>query len=194
MHPARLTALAMLLGVAGAAWGGPVFTGDSAVRYALEKNRTLAAARLMLAAAEARARGAGRLANPDLEIVVAGGQDFEGRIEVGLMQRFPLTARLRLEKEISALEIEAARCEIAEQERTITGQVRGGLRRADSHPGSPWPAKTPGGVEYDICRFAGATGDRGARLDPRRRRSLAGSEATPGLAQDSGGRGDSSRQ
>ncbi len=124
MHPARLTALAMLLGVAGAAWGGPVFTGNSAVRYALEKNRTLAAARLMLAAAEARARGAGRLANPDLEIVVAGGQDFEGRIEVGLMQRFPLTARLRLEKEISALEIEAARCEIAEQERAITEQVR----------------------------------------------------------------------
>ena len=55
---------------------------------------------------------------------MAGGAEWEGRVELGLMQRFPLTARLRLEKEISALEIEAARCEIEDQERILTAQVR----------------------------------------------------------------------
>lgn len=116
--------LAVVMLGTGAAWAGPALTGESAVRLALEKNQTLRAARLALEAAEARSRGAGRLSNPELEAVVAGGRDFEGRVEIGLMQRFPLTARLRLEKEISVLEIEAARCEILEQERLIREQVQ----------------------------------------------------------------------
>lgn len=113
-----------MLTAAATAWGGQAFTSDSAARYALEKNLTLKAARLTLAAAEARARGAGRLSNPEFDATVAGGAEWEGRVELGLMQRFPLTARLRLEKEISALEIEAARSEIAAQELTITSRVR----------------------------------------------------------------------
>lgn len=99
-------------------------TSESAVRLALDNNRTLRAARLALSAAEARSRGAGRLSNPELGLEVAGGQDFEGRIEIGLTQKFPLTARLRLEKEISRLEIEAAKTEIAEQEWSIASEVR----------------------------------------------------------------------
>lgn len=95
-----------------------------AVRFALTHNRDLRAARLAVAAAEARMQGAGRLANPEVEATLAGGQDFEGRIELGLSQRFPLTARLRLEKEISRLELEAARCEVAEREWHVALQVR----------------------------------------------------------------------
>ena len=121
MH--RFIAL-LLLTVTAPAWGGTALTSDSAARYALEKNHTLKAARLALAAADAKARGAGRLSNPAFEATVAGGAEWEGRVELGLMQRFPLTARLRLEKEISALEIEAARCEIEDQERIITAKVR----------------------------------------------------------------------
>lgn len=96
----------------------------AAVQFALTNNRELRAARLAVSAAEARVRGAGRLANPALEAEVAGGRDFEGRIEIGLSQRFPLTARLRLEKDISRLELEAARCEVAEREREISSRVR----------------------------------------------------------------------
>ena len=96
----------------------------AAVRFVLMNNRELRAARIAVAEAEARVRGAGRLANPELGIEVAGGQDFEGRIEVGLTQNFPLTARLRLEKEISRLELEAARMEVAERERETALRVR----------------------------------------------------------------------
>ncbi len=96
----------------------------SAVRFALTNNRDLRAARLTVSAAEARVRGAGRLSHPEIEATVAGGQDFQGRVEIGLTQRFPLTARLRLEKEISRLEIDAAQAEVAEREREIVAKVR----------------------------------------------------------------------
>jgi len=96
----------------------------SAVRYALGNNRDLRAARLTVSAAEARVRGTGKLSNPEIEATVAGGKDFEGRIEIGLTQRFPLTARLRLEKAISQLEVEAARIEVAGREREVAAKVR----------------------------------------------------------------------
>ena len=95
-----------------------------AVQAALANNRDLRAARRTLDEAEARLRGAGRLSNPEIEVVVAGGRDFEGRIEIGLTQYFPLTARLRLEKSLSRLELEAARLEVEERERIISSQVR----------------------------------------------------------------------
>lgn len=104
--------------------GADPLSEATSVRFALENNRDLRAARLGVEAAEARLRGAGRLSNPELEVIVAGGQNFEGNIEVGLMQRFPLTARLRLEKELSQLEVEAARQEVADQERRLAAQVR----------------------------------------------------------------------
>ncbi len=99
-------------------------TEAAAVQYALANNPELRAARLSIGEAEARARGSGRLSNPEFEAVLAGGRDFEGRIELGLSQRFPLSARLRWERELSALEIEAARAEVAEAERRIAAKVR----------------------------------------------------------------------
>ena len=121
--------LSRLLPVVAALWlpGAEAVTlsdASDAVRMALVENRDLRAARLAVAAAEARVRGAGRLANPEVEATVAGGQDFEGRIELGLSQRFPLTARLRLEKELSQLDLEAARWEVAETEWRVSRDVR----------------------------------------------------------------------
>lgn len=121
--------LSRLLPVVAALWlpGAEAVTlsdASDAVRMALAENRDLRAARLAVAAAEARVRGAGRLANPEVEATVAGGQDFEGRIELGLSQRFPLTARLRLEKELSQLDLEAARWEVAETEWRVSRDVR----------------------------------------------------------------------
>lgn len=97
---------------------------SAAVQQALTNNPDLRAARSRISEAEARARGSGRLSNPEFEAVLAGGRDFEGRIELGLLQRFPLSSRLRWEREISALEIEAARAEVAEAERQIAFRVR----------------------------------------------------------------------
>ena len=101
-----------------------LLTADSAASLAREKNPELVAARNVIAGAEGRARMSGRLANPDLETEVAGGQDFEGRVSVGLTQRFPLTARLRLERELSAQEVESAQLEILNRERLVAISAR----------------------------------------------------------------------
>lgn len=94
-------------------------TAESAARLAKAQNPDLRAARHLIAEAEGRARMTGRLSNPEIDTEVAGGQDFEGRVAFGITQRFPLTNRLRLERQLSALEIEGAKLEVRERERQI---------------------------------------------------------------------------
>jgi outer membrane protein TolC len=113
-----------ILSLAGAS-AELALTADSAAKMALQKNPELAAARTIVAEAEARARASGRLSNPELGLEVAGGQDFEGRVEIGVMQRFPITARLRLERNLSALDIERARLEVQEKGRQLEVATRG---------------------------------------------------------------------
>jgi cobalt-zinc-cadmium efflux system outer membrane protein len=91
-------------------------TPAETTRLALTRNPELQAARGIVAEAEARAAGAGRLANPELGLEAAGGQDFEGRVEVALTQWFPVTSRLRWERKLSSLQIAMARLEVAEKE------------------------------------------------------------------------------
>jgi cobalt-zinc-cadmium efflux system outer membrane protein len=94
------------------------------VASALKGNKELAAARFLIQEAEGRARGAGILANPELEAEVAAGQDFEGRVVAGIMQRFPLTGRLRLERKLSDLDVQMAGLEVREKEWQLTLAVR----------------------------------------------------------------------
>lgn len=119
-----LTAAALLFAGLGSASAGIQLTAEKAAAMAREKNPELLAARNLIAEAEARAGTSGRLSNPELETEVAGGKDSEGRISVGLTQRFPLTARLRLERELSDFEIEAAKCEVQNRERLLTIAAR----------------------------------------------------------------------
>jgi len=91
-------------------------TAESSVAFALKGNKELAAARFLVQEAEGRARGAGRLPNPELETEVAGGRDFEGRVMAGVLQRFPLTGRLRFERELSGLDVRIAGLEVGEKE------------------------------------------------------------------------------
>jgi len=75
------------------------FTSESAVRHALANNVDLAAARLTVEEARGRLAKAGRLADPELESELKPDvRGREGVLGFGLTQRFPLTARLRLEK------------------------------------------------------------------------------------------------
>lgn len=97
---------------------------EGAASLAKSKNPELVAARSLVAEAQARAYSSGRLSNPEVEVEVAGGQDFEGRVSVGLTQRFPLTARLRFERELSGLEVEAAKLEVRNRERQIAVAAR----------------------------------------------------------------------
>lgn len=97
---------------------------EGAVRAALAADRELRAARLEVEAARAKVDAAGRLADPELQIEVAGGRDFEGRVEIGFAQRFPLTARLGIEKTLSRLAVDAAEAEVELREREIGAAVR----------------------------------------------------------------------
>ncbi|MES2924469.1 MAG: TolC family protein [Verrucomicrobiota bacterium] len=89
------------------------------------QNPDLAAARLRIREALGRMNQAGRLANPELEAGFDHNPKFdEGKFEIGLSQRFPVTDRLKLEKDVSLTELKSAEAEVREVERQLTGQAR----------------------------------------------------------------------
>ena len=101
------------------------FTSDEAVNHALRHNPELRALRHEIAEAEGRLMHAGRLANPELEVGVrpnVEGREFSAGVDI--VQKFPLTSRLRLEKEVSGAEVEVARHEVREAEQVLAAQVR----------------------------------------------------------------------
>jgi outer membrane protein, heavy metal efflux system len=89
------------------------------------QNPDLAAARLRIREALGRMSQSGRLANPELEIGIEHNSRFrEGKFEVGVSQRFPITDRLRLEKSVSFTELKSSEAEVREVERQLIGQAR----------------------------------------------------------------------
>jgi cobalt-zinc-cadmium efflux system outer membrane protein len=88
-------------------------------------NPDLAAARLRIREALGRKKQAGRPANPELETEFEHDSRFrEGRIEIGISQRFPVTNRLQLEKQVSLAAVEAAEAEVREVERKLVAEAR----------------------------------------------------------------------
>jgi cobalt-zinc-cadmium efflux system outer membrane protein len=95
------------------------------------QNPDLAAARLRIAEALGRMKQAGRPENPRLETEFEHDPRFrEGRFQLGFTQRFPVTSRLRLEKDLSATELTAAEAEVREVERRLVAQARTALVKA----------------------------------------------------------------
>ena len=89
------------------------------------QNPDLAAARLRIEEATGRMSQSGRLKNPELEAAAEQNSAFRGwRLQVGLSQRFPLTARLRLEREVSLSDVKSSEAEILEIERQLVCQAR----------------------------------------------------------------------
>lgn len=102
-----------------------VVTYDSLPARVRASNPDLSAARLRIREALGRVRQAGRPANPELETSFEHNSRFnEGRIEVGLAQRFPVTDRLRLEKQVSLAEVDAAEAEVRNVERRLVVEAR----------------------------------------------------------------------
>ena len=94
------------------------------------QNPELITARLRVAEACGRLAQAGKPANPELEIGLEHNARFrEGRLEIGISQRFPVTDRLRLEKQLSTAELKAAEAEVREVERQLVAQARSLLVR-----------------------------------------------------------------
>ncbi|MCB1130841.1 MAG: TolC family protein [Verrucomicrobiae bacterium] len=102
-----------------------VVTLDSIGGRIRAQNPDLAAARLRIQEAVGRMNQSGRLSNPDLDTSFENNSRFrEGRFEVGLSQRFPVTNRLRLEKDVSLTELKASEAEVREVERQLIGKAR----------------------------------------------------------------------
>lgn len=92
------------------------------------QNPALAAARMRIREAEGRALAAGRLANPELETEVEHNSKFdEGRVEIGISQKFPITDRLAIERAVSHSEIAAAKAEVADVARRLSADAGAAL-------------------------------------------------------------------
>jgi cobalt-zinc-cadmium efflux system outer membrane protein len=92
------------------------------------QNSDLAAARLRIREALGRVNQSGRLSNPTLEAAAEHDSRFrERKFEIGLSQRFPLTARLRLEKDVTLAEYKASEAEVREVERRLIAEAREGV-------------------------------------------------------------------
>lgn len=103
-------------------------TRSELVAHALANNPELRAARYEVAKAEARHRGSGLLSNPAVETEISLDHPFpssERQMEASLTlsQSFPMTARLRLAKRVTAVQIEVAKAEIANRQRLLAGAV-----------------------------------------------------------------------
>ena len=108
-----------------AARGGVSITLDAVGDRVRRHNPQLAAARLRIEEAHGRLDHAGRLTNPDLDFDFAQNvRKPERGIRVEIMQRFPLTGRLRLEKAVSRAQLAAAEAEVRDVERTLVGDSR----------------------------------------------------------------------
>lgn len=104
---------------------GLPLTTDGAAAYALKHNPSLAAARLSIEEARGRLQQSGRLSNPELELEFnKNTRTRESSASVVLMQRFPVTGRLRYEKAISRAQLSAAESEVRDAERKLSADVR----------------------------------------------------------------------
>jgi cobalt-zinc-cadmium efflux system outer membrane protein len=91
----------------------------------LRQNPELTAARLRIEEAQGRLLGAGRLSNPELGAAFTHDSRFrEGTVAVSLDQRFPLTARLRVEKALSRQLVATAELEVRDAERKAIGEAQ----------------------------------------------------------------------
>jgi cobalt-zinc-cadmium efflux system outer membrane protein len=105
-----------------------VVTLDSIGGRIRSQNPDLAAARFRIQEALGRMNQSGRLSNPQLETSLEHNSRFrEGKLEIGFSQRFPVTGRLQLEKDVSLTELKASEAEVREVERQLIAKAREAL-------------------------------------------------------------------
>jgi len=107
------------------AQAGLILTFDNLPNRVRRQNPSLKAARLKIAEVTGLSKQAGLRSNPSFEASFERDRERrEGVLEIGLSQKFPLTNRLELEKELSELHIEAAKIEVEEVERILIRGAR----------------------------------------------------------------------
>jgi outer membrane protein, heavy metal efflux system len=122
---ATILSTAIVLAFSAAISNAVTLTTEEAASRATRNNAALRAARLRIDEAKGRLLGAGRLANPETEFEFSQNPRMPERtFAVSWIQKFPVTARLRLEKAVSRAELEAAQAEVRNAERKLAGEVR----------------------------------------------------------------------
>lgn len=132
MHFHRFAALAAYLSlvVPVAAEPGTVVTLATIGDRVRARNPDLKAARFMIAEASGRLRQSGRLENPQLEVGLEHNTKFsEGLFELGVSQKFPVTNRLKLEKNLGSTAVQAAQIEVREITNQLVGEAKAALVR-----------------------------------------------------------------
>lgn len=164
-----------LLAFTGVSASPSTLDAETAAKIARTENPEMAAARSLVAEAEARTRTTGRLSNPELETTVAGGQDFEGRVSMGITQRFPLTGRLKFERELSRLDVEMARLEVEERARQIEVAARSAFYELVAARASIALAKQQSALSETFAKSIdeGVTQGFGSKLDAQQARLAA---------------------
>ena len=121
----RLTTL-LFLTCAGSAWAdGGSITLDSVGDRVRRHNPQLAAARLRIEEARGRLDSAGRLSNPSVGLD-SRNETFlsPGQVLVSIDQSFPITSRLRLEKQLTGQLVTAAELEVRDAERRLISDAQ----------------------------------------------------------------------
>lgn len=109
---------------------GTIVTLDSIVERVRRDNPDLKAARFRIDEAVGKLRQSGRLENPELESEIEHNPGFDyGRLEIGLSQRFPVTNRLEIERNLGATEVLAAKAEVREVTNCLVGEASEALVR-----------------------------------------------------------------
>ena len=125
---ASICALALFTcGIATAADPPLNLSIDLAIELALENNRDLRIAELRIKHAKSRLKWSGRLDNPELEFSATndsiGLDDDEAVYEIAFAQKFPLTSRLKDERNVRRVQVLVAEAELAERRRQLAYEV-----------------------------------------------------------------------
>ncbi len=125
--PKRLLLLLLVGAVSTVAAQAESLTVREAIQTALEQNPEMKIAALEIDRAKARLRWSGRLENPELEVSAStdaiGLDENEAAYEVAFAQSFPLTSRLRDERELRRVQVLLAEVELAEKRRELAYAV-----------------------------------------------------------------------
>ena len=101
-----------------------ILSVEGAAHYARKHNPSLAAARLLIDEARGRLHHSGRLTNPEFEIEYSRHtRGRESALGASIIQRFPITSRLKSERAVSSALLAAAEAEADDAERLLAADT-----------------------------------------------------------------------
>ena len=138
-------------------------TSRDAVALALQKNQSLQAARAAIDTSRCsipNTRGGSTTLNSNWDMPPTARFNDEGEqsYTIGFEQRFPITNRLKLLKNVSAIEVKLAEAELRNQERLLIRDVESATRthfKLEPAPDLSWMSMIS--LQEGLCGLAGKT-------------------------------------